>query len=877
MRATSSKSTARTLCKEVQALQGGTGKHVDGSILEPLQARPFQALVHLSDPAPPDASAPAADAIADGSLRILPGFHGVAARYFHLAGVPAPAGGFTPLMQHAELSDEALWVPARCMPARWADLYARGRLPPAPSATQVRSIDGLVKRLRSLADELRDERTFGPSAPASAGDYTLWDPRLPHSTGESDSLSGGAAARQVLYCAFMLANGNEALAAEQRECRQSGRHMRWAPSAQRDNEMRAGYEPSHLSALGRQLYGYSNGPRLQARERGAATAEAEAQEAAAWAAAETTEAEAKAAAAKATKGGGGKNKSAPAPSAEAPLALAEAVAVEVPTMASVAAAAAAEEASAAETARKLLTDAHVAFFARYGYVVVEGALSRALAVRVAAQVRAYIRERHGLDVDSLPAPELRRSQKSAEDLSLEIGTQISEDLSLERLKRAFSPDGSGMLEIFWLSAMEEARQTPALIAITRRLYAHTWGAPNAPLWAKMAPSALFRMAKAPSRPRLLFYIDRTSLRLPRAALAPLLKSCPCARCTGDVLIDELHLQPLASACGAIGGGGSDKRKGRGGGGGSGGGKSGGGGGRGGVSAPTVDDQDVFQIEGIVGASKVHGVGWRYLVRWLGYPPSADSFVSKADLIPLDHEMRSRLAKCEAQAKAAPSLTWVDEAYSPFESVVRCQGDRGEAGSHAATKEEVKETGDALVGQRIKVHWPLDEAWYVAVVTGYSHETKQHEVRYVDDDVVEALDLDEEEWRLDGRGTSARGAAMATKEVAEAGSKGVTTTNKGSISGAHTASASTSRGDPSADELTADCPRKRLRSAEAMATPVKAPGDEETGATLESPAAQKPRHALGTALITTAMPSAEASQMSAVAGTAVAFPKREGPS
>ena len=152
-----------------------------------------------------------------------------------------------------------------------------------------------------------------------------------------------------------------------------------------------------------------------------------------------------------------------------------------------------------------------------------------------------------------------------------------------------------------------------------------------------------------------------------------------------------------------------------------------------------------------------------------------------------------------------------------------------------------------------------------------------QVRYVDDDVVEALDLDEEEWRLDGRGTSARGAAMATKEVAEAGSKGVTTTNKGSISGAHTASASTSRGDPSADELTADCPRKRLRSAEAMATPVKASGDEETGATLESPAAQKPRHALGTALITTAMPSAEASQMSAVAGTAVAFPKREGPS
>lgn len=63
----------------------------------------------------------------------------------------------------------------------------------------------------------------------------------------------------------------------------------------------------------------------------------------------------------------------------------------------------------------------------------------------------------------------------------------------------------------------------------------------------------------------------------------------------------------------------------------------------------------------------------------------------------------------------------------------------------------------------------------------------------------------------------------------------------------------------------------------MATPVKAPGDEETGATLESPVAQMPRNALSTALVTTAMPSADATQVSAVAGTAVAFPKREGPS
>ena len=67
---------AQTLVTKVQ---GGTGKHVDGSVSEPLMARPFQALVQLSDADP---------AAADGSLRVLPGFHGAATRYFSLAGVP---------------------------------------------------------------------------------------------------------------------------------------------------------------------------------------------------------------------------------------------------------------------------------------------------------------------------------------------------------------------------------------------------------------------------------------------------------------------------------------------------------------------------------------------------------------------------------------------------------------------------------------------------------------------------------------------------------------------------------------------------------------------------------------------------------------------
>ena len=71
-------------------IQGGTGKHVDGAVAEPLVARPFRALVMLTDPAAP-APGDGSAGSADGSLRVLPGFHACAARYFSLAGVPPPA------------------------------------------------------------------------------------------------------------------------------------------------------------------------------------------------------------------------------------------------------------------------------------------------------------------------------------------------------------------------------------------------------------------------------------------------------------------------------------------------------------------------------------------------------------------------------------------------------------------------------------------------------------------------------------------------------------------------------------------------------------------------------------------------------------------
>ena len=164
---------------DLRKLQGGTGKHVDGDVARPLATRPFQALVQLTDATPEGT---------DGSLTVLPGFHACAARFFQMAGGGAPEGGFTPLTEYDDLCDEQLWVTARRLPRRWAEAHAAL---PACGAAQARGREGVLKGLRKLADELRNG-TFGPSEPVRAGDYVLWDPRLPHTTGEPDSLSRSA-------------------------------------------------------------------------------------------------------------------------------------------------------------------------------------------------------------------------------------------------------------------------------------------------------------------------------------------------------------------------------------------------------------------------------------------------------------------------------------------------------------------------------------------------------------------------------------------------------------------------------------------------------------------------------------------------------------
>mmetsp|Transcript_50509 Transcript_50509/g.83708 ORF Transcript_50509/g.83708 Transcript_50509/m.83708 type:complete len:744 (-) Transcript_50509:304-2535(-) len=433
-------------------LQGGTGKHIDGDVAEPLQCRPFQAFVQLTSGSP-EAN--------DGSLHVLPGFHGTALHYFQLADLPPPAGGFTPLTRdhHQDLCSPDLWVPVRRMSDRWKRLHAANRLPPPNAASRGRGRSGVIKSLRQLARELNDV----VSDPPGSGDYVIWDPRLPHTTGEPNAFSTHNAPRQVFYCAFMLAQEAAVLSAEQRACRQSGLHMSWSPSSHRHDEVTSGYRTAPLTQLGEALYGYNDaswgaasrreGRAERRRDESSARMQAEANEAGCGKAIETAEEVAVAA----TGGAGSCG----------------------------------------------LTDAHICFFRRYGFVVVEGAVAADLVQRIASEVTVHLRDRHGLDLADLRGC-----------------------LTLPKLQRAFSPDGSGMLELYWLPAMEETRQTPSLFQITHQLYSKTW--------AQGAHG--FRVRHAPQQPRLGVYVDRTSIRLPCASLVPLLEG---VRCTIKVPINVI--------------------------------------------------------------------------------------------------------------------------------------------------------------------------------------------------------------------------------------------------------------------------------------------------------------------------------------------------
>ena len=56
-----------------------------------------------------------------------------------------------------------------------------------------------------------------------------------------------------------------------------------------------------------------------------------------------------------------------------------------------------------------------------------------------------------------------RQKRYTSDADLDT-SDLPNSLTLPKISRAFSPDGSGMLEMFWLPSMEAARQHPLLLA-----------------------------------------------------------------------------------------------------------------------------------------------------------------------------------------------------------------------------------------------------------------------------------------------------------------------------------------------------------------------------------------------------------------------------
>lgn len=124
---------------QVCRLQGGTGKHIDGNILNPLESRPFQALIALTDSKP-----------MDGSLRVLPGFHAVALRYFEGRNADVPRGGYTPLQPGLDdecLEEDGLWCTAKRIPKGWIQAWKNGSFSSVPNP---RTRLGIVKLLKSL-------------------------------------------------------------------------------------------------------------------------------------------------------------------------------------------------------------------------------------------------------------------------------------------------------------------------------------------------------------------------------------------------------------------------------------------------------------------------------------------------------------------------------------------------------------------------------------------------------------------------------------------------------------------------------------------------------------------------------------------------------
>lgn len=406
---------------EVCRLQGGTGKHIDGNVRNPLEGRPFQALVALTDSKP-----------MDGSLRVLPGFHGVAETYFEGRNADVPRGGYTPLQPDLdeECLKEDLWCTAKRISKRWIESWKKGKLNKNLDQKRPRTRQGIVKFLKSLHRELQSFDD-GDEGLVRTGDYVLWDTRLAHSTGERNTFSASENLRQAFYCSFVLGSEDESGLHRRmiQSCREMSTTPEWAPSSSYSPFI-DGFETEIIkTSIGRSLYGYRDRDGIRGRK------------VTGVAALKNTKEEEK------------------------------------------------------EVVKNLASEAHVAFFRRYGFVVIPSIIKKDLAIELRDAVRKEMKDRCEIDVTSLKT--------------------LQETLTFDKLRRAYSPDGAAMVEMYWHPLMETIRQNPVVSGTFRYLLRGTWG----------RGGGAYRRRKPvgdDENEALLVYIDRTNLKLPGLALETLI-------------------------------------------------------------------------------------------------------------------------------------------------------------------------------------------------------------------------------------------------------------------------------------------------------------------------------------------------------------------
>ena len=145
----------------------------------------------------------------------------------------------------------------------------------------------------------------------------------------------------------------------------------------------------------------------------------------------------------------------------------------------------------------------------------------------------------------------------------------------------------------------QVRQTPALLAITRALYQRTWG----------CGARGFKVRNAPPSPQLLYYIDRTSLRLPLGAIAPILAEADRRRLVITISLPPHVVRANRAALGELNAEAAEQ---------------------------FADDSDVYIVDRLLSRRKSpNGRGVEYLVRWQGYGPDGDTWEPSAHILDAD--------------------------------------------------------------------------------------------------------------------------------------------------------------------------------------------------------------------------------------------------